>query len=670
PEQIPQQILSILKLREIPDRSLLDVLVDYLRYKQALLLLDNCEHLINACASLAQKLLQECPNLTILATSREGLGIAGERIYQVPSLSIPAFADIQAGNDLLSYEAVRLFVERARAVFPEFQPTPANSTAIVQICQRLDGIPLAVELAAARIRMLSPEQIAARLKDHFRLLAGGSRTALPRQQTLQALIDWSWDLLSTTERTLLRRLAVFAGGWVLEAAEVIVYLPDEEGLDVFEGLFSLVNKSLVIAEHRPEEETRYRLLETIRQYALERLIEAREIIQLRQQHAAFYSHLAIEAGKYMQGKDIPAWLVLLDADYSNIRIALEWNLEHQPLSALEMVLAIQQYFIRRLASEEGQNWSEQAFNAVQAVLPTLDGETLKYRQAQMAIVRAWQSMLLMRRGGGHQWVRFAKQAVEYARQSQDQKALSLSLSILGFVSAYANQPAEAAAYAQEGLEIGRRVGNIDATGMALGLLVILSKFVNHLKDKSAQYLEESRQWIHEHSNQVAEGSTLLTLGQFLRMDSQYQEAIHIFEESLKFFESLGDRYFINVARSQIGHSLRQMGDFDLAMDMYRETILVWQDLGNRGALANQLECIAFVAIGKNQFTRAAILLGAAEAIRAAVESPRVMDEQIEFDEAMASLRQSMENGKLDTALENGQRMGLEEAIAYALAEAG
>jgi len=670
PEQILQQVSSILNLREIPGRSLLDVVVDFLRYKQALLLFDNCEHLISSCANLAHNLLGDCPKLTILATSREGLGIAGERIYQVPSLSIPFTDTLPATEDLLEYEAVRLFVTRAQETSPGFQLSSSNSAAITQICQRLDGIPLAIELAAARIRLLSPEQIAIRLKDHFRLLAGGSRTALPRQQTLQALIDWSWELLSEPERRLLRRLAVFSGGWKLEAAEAIVPLPGESEVDVIEDLFNLVNKSLVIADQQAEQETRYRLLETIRQYARERLIDASEIYQIRGQHAEYFSNLAIEAESKMLSEKVREWIKILDADYNNIRVALEWNLEHQPLIGLEMVLGLQQYFIRRLASEEGQYWSEQAFMAAQPALPTLDSEVLKKRQAQMATVRAWQSMLLMRQGGGPQWIQIADQAVAYARQSQEQKTLSLSLAILGLITAFANRPVEAAKYSQEALEIGRRVGNNIAIGFALGLLVLLSKYDSHLKDKAGQYLEESRQWLRDNPDEISEGSGFLTLGQYYRLDGLHEEAIAYLEDGLRFFESIGDRYFTNVARSQIGHAHRQMGDFSLAMDIYRETILVWQDLGNRGAVANQLECIAFVAIANSQPTQAATLLGAAEAIRVAVESPRLMDEQLEFDEAIASLDQNMEDGVLESALDNGRRLGLEEAIAYALAEVG
>jgi len=240
-------------LREQPGRTPLDALLDYLRARHLLLILDNCEHLIEACADLAADLLRACPRLTILASSREPLGVPGETTYRVPSLAVPD-NECATPQRLLQFDAARLFVERAQAAQPHFAPNRGNLAVIIQICRRLDGIPLAIELAAARVRLLSVEQIAARLDDRFRLLTGGSRTALPRQQTLRALIDWSYDLLPAPECAALRQLAVFAGGWTLEAAEAVLSSPD-----VLDLLAQLVNKSLVYVDEAGAE-PRYRLL--------------------------------------------------------------------------------------------------------------------------------------------------------------------------------------------------------------------------------------------------------------------------------------------------------------------------------------------------------------------------------------------------------------------------
>ena len=273
PSLVVGAVAQTLGVRESSGRPLLSLLSNYLRGKDLLLLLDNCEHLVDACAHLVSHLLAAAPTLFILASSREALGISGEVAYRVPSLSTPDMRHPPPVETLTQYEAVRLFIERAETVLPGFAVTRENAPAIAQICHRLEGIPLAIELAAVRVKLLRPEQIAARLDDRFRLLTGGSRSALPRHQTLRALIDWSYDLLTDPERTLLRRLAVFAGGWTLEAAEAICAGDGLEGVEVLDTLSQLVNKSLALPDCEAGDEARYQLLETIRQYAREKLLD-------------------------------------------------------------------------------------------------------------------------------------------------------------------------------------------------------------------------------------------------------------------------------------------------------------------------------------------------------------------------------------------------------------
>ena len=298
PILVPQAVAAALGVHEEPQRPLIATLIDTLRPKQLLLVLDNCEHLIDACARLAATLLGACPRLRLLATSRESLGVAGETGWLVPSLSLPAaqpLADANADliSTLMASEAVGLFVERAAAALPTFALTTDNALAVAQVCRRLDGIPLAIELAAARVKVLTVAQIAARLGDCFRLLSAGSRTALPRQQTLRAAIDWSYDLLAKPERALFRRLAVFAGGWTLEAAEAVcadAALPNRIlDSDVLELLAHLVDKSLVVVDTPPSGDARYRLLETMRQYSQEKLHDSAEAASIHQQHVALFS---------------------------------------------------------------------------------------------------------------------------------------------------------------------------------------------------------------------------------------------------------------------------------------------------------------------------------------------------------------------------------------------
>jgi predicted ATPase/DNA-binding SARP family transcriptional activator len=326
PELVVQSVARALGMRLEAGAQALLLLEDYLEQKHLLLILDNCEHLVEACARLADALLKACPHLHILASSREGLGIEGEAAYRVPPLSLPDPQNLPPFEMLEQYEAVQLFVERAGTTSPDFQLTPENASAVAQICQRLDGIPLALELAAARVKILQADEIAARLDDRFRLLTGGSRAALPRYQTLRASIDWSYDLLSPAEQRLLRRLSVFTGGWVLEAAE---YVGCGEGIDsdgVLDLLSQLVNKSLVTVEAGGTE-TRYGMLETIRQYAQEKLAEANESECARDLHLMYCVEFAENVEGKIRGPDQALILDRLEADWDNISLALDWSLE-------------------------------------------------------------------------------------------------------------------------------------------------------------------------------------------------------------------------------------------------------------------------------------------------------------------------------------------------------
>jgi predicted ATPase len=323
PALVPQAVASTLGVREQPVRMLTETLSHYLGSKKVLLVLDNCEHLIDACADLAEALLHSCPELRVLATSREALGITGEVAWVVPSLSLP---DLRHLESLPRYESARLFLERAAAVRPTFMLTEQNAPAVAQICYRLDGIPLAIELAAARAKVLSAEQIADRLDDSFRLLSAGARTAIPRHRTLHATMDWSYEWLPELERILVRRLSVFIGGFTLKAVESVCVGEDLQRNEVLDLLSHLVDKSLVlVAEH--DGEARYRLLETVRQYGWEKLSESGEEGQLREQHARYYLALAEEAEPELKGEGQVAWLERLEREHGNLRVAMRWLLE-------------------------------------------------------------------------------------------------------------------------------------------------------------------------------------------------------------------------------------------------------------------------------------------------------------------------------------------------------
>ncbi|HEV2742974.1 MAG TPA: tetratricopeptide repeat protein, partial [Rubrobacter sp.] len=325
PSLAPQAVAFTLGVRERPGSSLTEALSGYLRTRTLLLILDNCEHLLDACAELAEALLHSCPALRVLATSREALGITGEVAWPVPSLSLPDLRRLPDLESLPRYESARLFVERARAVKPNFELTEQNAAAVAQVCYRLDGIPLAIELAAARTKVLPVEEISGRLDDCFRLLAAGGRTAMPRHRTLHATMDWSHDLLWERERTLFRRLSVFTGGFSLEAAESVCAGSGLERAGVLELVSNLVDKSLIRAREE-RGKARYHLLETIRQYGLEKLSESGEAGDLQERHAEYFLALAEDAEPELKGARQVAWLEGLERERDNLRVAMDWLL--------------------------------------------------------------------------------------------------------------------------------------------------------------------------------------------------------------------------------------------------------------------------------------------------------------------------------------------------------
>ncbi len=360
PNLIPKMILSAFGIPEQSGMTILQLLMDYLREKKILLALDNCEHLIEACAKLVDALLNSAHVLKIMATGREALGVKGEVVWQVPSLSLPDVKHLPALEQLSQYEAVQLFIERATLVQPHFIVTKDNAPAIAQICFRLDGIPLALELAAARVKMLSADQISSHLDDRFRLLTGGARTALPRQQTLRAMIDWSYDLLSENECLLLRRLAVFAGGWTLELAEQVCSDEKIDQYEILEMPGKLVDKSLVIMIEGSAG-TRYRILETVRQYAREKLFESGEGERIRDGHLKAFIDLAEQAEPEIRGHNQLIWLDQLDVEIENLRSALEWAQAQDAESCLRLASLLWRFWDIRDYGSEGLDWFTKAF---------------------------------------------------------------------------------------------------------------------------------------------------------------------------------------------------------------------------------------------------------------------------------------------------------------------
>ncbi len=431
---VPNAVTSTLGLLETHGRPLVTALIDVLREQHRLLIFDNCEHLIDACAQLAATLLQACPQLHILSTSRERLDIPGEMPFRVPSLSTPDLLPLPIIQELAHYEAVQLFVERGAAAVSAYTLTAENVAAIARICQRLDGMPLAIELAAACLKTLRAEEIAARLDDRFRLLMSDSRAVLPRQQTLRATTEWSYNLLYDAERVLLQRLSVFAGSWTLEAAENVCgdrppsslpFPPKGEGVgaslsqlgrelwgegrDVLDLLTHLADKSLINVERVQGQETRYRMLETIRQYAREKLLETGGSEAIRDRHLAYFVKLVEQAEPQLYQPDQVRWLNRLDDELDNLRVALEWALATDVESGLRIAGIPWRWWIARGYFREISEWLSQLLK--------------RYRTTDTLLARvlASYSLCLFRQGNFAEAIQVAGQSVQLARALFDKQ---------------------------------------------------------------------------------------------------------------------------------------------------------------------------------------------------------------------------------------------------------
>jgi predicted ATPase/class 3 adenylate cyclase len=678
PQIVVQIVANVLAARETSGRTLQDALVDLLRYKTLLLVLDNCEHLIGACARLADNLLRACPSLKILASSREALDIAGETTFRVPSLSLPP-TSLKPGStfvaDVEQSEAVRLFVERTQAVSPAFRLDENNALAVAQICRRLDGIPLAIELAAARIKVLTPAQIASRLDDRFRLLTGGSRTALPHQQTLKALIDWSWTLLTDSEKTLLRRLAVFAGGFTIESVESIctdldpapagaVTVSQYEILDLLEGL---VNKSLIQAGEKGGE-AYFRLLETIRQYALDHLLLSGETSNLRDRHLGYFTRLAEEAEPHLKRAEMIEWIGYLERDADNLRTAMEWGLESCSPAALSLSKYLINYWGGCGLDTEGLRWLEAAI----ACLPTPardaseagPGQASLQRQAIQAYLLGGAAILTINLGKNLQAIQYGGEAERWARASGDQNAISYALAMRALTMAALQELIpQAKVAAEEGLVLARRSGDVWLQCLILAIFTNITKgdwAVSH------RYQQENARLARQLGNPWAIAMSVYGLLTTVQDPGKLPEIRREMEEGIRLFTQLKNYSFITAMRSELAHILRRQGELGEAEDIYMETIPQWLELGNHAAIAHQFECLAALAATRRQFERAAVLLGAAQDLRTRLHSEMVPNERPEYEATLGTIRLNLDQAALQSAWSSGEAMGLEQAMAYAL----
>jgi predicted ATPase/class 3 adenylate cyclase len=590
-ELVVQTVASALGVKEEAQRPLLETLTDFLKPKKLLLVLDNCEHLVDACAQLVGRLLQVCPNLWVLATSREALRIVGEQIYRVPSLSVPNLTPLPSLEQLMQYESVRLFVDRARLVRPSFSVNDQNASAVAEICHRLDGIPLAIELAAALVRGLTVEQIVERLSDRFRLLTAGTRTALPKHQTLRAAIDWSYELLSRAERALFRRLSVFAGGWDLEGAEAVGTgkLPEGDEVrteEVWELMMRLIDKSLVVMEG---EMGRYQMLETLREYGWERLQEAGEAEETREKHLEFFLGLAERAEEELQGAQQREWLERLEKEQDKFRVALSYGLEKEPEKALKLAAALWRFWDIHSNFTEGRSWLERALEKGMSAPASVRAKALNG-----AGVMAW-------RQGDHAAAQaLLEESLTLFRELGDQRGIANVLNYSGNIAWAQGDLERAKALHEESLAIRRALG--DQGGIA---------------------------------------SSLGNLGNIAWAQGDYERAKVLYEECLALFRELGNQWGVANVLNNLGVVVRAQGDYERARVLLEESLTLFRELGSQWGIVNALEELAKLAGVKGQRERAARLLGAAEALREVIGAPMYLPERPDYEQIVTELRSAL-----------------------------
>ncbi len=618
---VAQAVADALGVREQPNRPLADTLADALRERKMLLLLDNCEHLLDPAARLVDTLLGSCPRLRILATSREAMGVAGEANWPVPPLSVPD-ADCSP-TDLMRYEAVRLFVERARLRVPSFDLTPANARAVVEVCRRLDGIPLAIELVTGRVAALAVQQVAERIEDSLSLLISGPRAATPRHQTMRATIEWSYALLSEHEQALFNRLSVFVGGWTLEAAETVGAGDSIERGDVLDLLCRLVDKSLLVAEPQAEGASRYRMLEPVREYAREKLQESRDADAVRYRHLLWCLTLAEQAEPELKGPQQKKWLERLEREHDNLQVALGWVLERDVGTperielAARLAGALWPFWYKRGHLSTGHRWLEAALSK-SAILSAVT----RVKVLDGAGMVAWE------RGDYASARPRHEEGLRLNRQAKDKPGIAFSLNHLGLVALYQGDYGSAEALLEEGLIL-------------------------------QQELEDT----------AGKATALHNLGLVALYRGDYEPARTLIEESLSLFRELGDIWAISILLNNLGLAALHQGDYDRSAHLQEESLTLRRELGDRGGVAECLEGLSGVAGARGKALRAVWLWSAAEAIRQEIGAPLPPGHRPLHATYVTAARSQLEEAAFAEAWATGKALSQEAAIEYALGAA-
>ena len=680
PLLVPQTVASTFDIRQSADRPIIETMKHVLRGKALLLILDNCEHLLDACTQLITTLLTHCPNLRVLTASREVLNMEGEAMYSLPSLSLPA--ESTASEKVAEYESVQLFVERAALALSTFKLDVANIPFILDICRRVDGIPLAIELTAARINILSVEDISKQLHKSFALLSSDHRTALSRHQTLQMSLDWSWSLLSDSERVFLRQVSVFAGGWTLEAAESVC---DGIALNLTKAL---VQKSLIKVEQEAGRETRYYFHEMVRQYGRDKLSQAGDTEVVRDRHLAYFVKLVEQAEPELYRSDQVDWFNKLDEERDNLRLALERALITDTESGLR-IATIPWRFWQRHDYQEAGNWLYKLLErypkfdslraqalAVSSAYIFANGDTAASRkkaEESLQVARAFSdrenealSLLFLGRniafpGDYHVGFPLLEQSLALYQSLGDTLGQAMATAWLGNNH---NDVERSKSLLLESLKLHRDLGNLSDIAWCLGDLAYQSILAGDLSSPGP-WLEEAITLFRQLGDLPNEADTLTSLGTLAHYQDDYQRAHTFFEQAIKLYEKVGG-FWSYWPRVRMAHTFLRQGDYQQAKETFQICIPRFQDDDSVGGLTFIIEGLASLHLNQGYPPRAARLFGWADGMREKSGDHRPLIEQVDVDQDINTCLAQMGKEAFSDAYEEGKKMSLDEAIVYAL----
>jgi len=655
---VPQAVAGALRVKEQLGQPLTDTLVDALHVKEMLLILDNCEHLVDAAAHLADALLDSCLHLRVLATSREALVVAGEVRWNVPALSVPDLRLSPTMAELDGSEAVRLFTERARQRDPTFMLEAENARIVAEICQRLEGVPLAIELAAARVGTLAVEQISVRLEDALKLLTGGSRTETPRQRTLRGALDWGHELLSVDEKKLFGSLSVFAGGWTLEAAEAVGAGEGVEEDEILDLLCGVVEKSMGVAERYEGGGVRHRMLEPVRQYTQEKLEEGGEGEEVRLRHALFFLALAEEAEPQLRGSVDADWFRRLEREHDNMRAALSWAMERGDVElGLRLAGALRMFWEAHGHAGEGRRWLEEAL-------------AMDYQASISARVKALEAVgwLTVWQMDLDRAEAVAREGIELSAEAGIESSPAASFrTMLGIAATLRGDFERAKELLEESLRLNREAD--DKVGIADALLFLGNASVDQgLHERAKELWQDGVVLSRELGYTYRLPNFLTSLGYISILEGDYERGAALNEQAAALFRERGFKGGLQWVLDNLGWAALLQGDHEHAETFYEESLTLCKELGDKLVASKSLEGLACVAGITGEAERAARLFGAAEALLRVVGYQHPPEEVALREPYFPTARSRLDEAAWQAALAEGRAMSMEQAIAYAFSE--